>query len=56
MDLSSFSVGLCCLMRCVVLTSDAEIPFALPPGRFEDPVPLPRGYRYERKEYIRETV
>ncbi|KIM39628.1 hypothetical protein M413DRAFT_447103 [Hebeloma cylindrosporum] len=33
-----------------------EIPFALPPGRFEDPVPLPRGHRYERKEYIRETV
>lgn len=32
------------------------MPFALPPGRFEDPVPLHRGYQYERKEYIRETV
>jgi len=33
-----------------------EIPFALPPGRFEDPVPLPQDYIYELKEYIRETA
>ncbi|EPQ55190.1 carboxylesterase [Gloeophyllum trabeum ATCC 11539] len=31
-----------------------EVPFALPPGRFEDPKPLPVSYRYEGKEYIRE--
>lgn len=33
-----------------------EIPYALPPGRFEDPVPLPDNYRYEDKEYILETA
>lgn len=32
-----------------------ELPFALPPGRFEDPKPLPPGFRYEAKEYIRES-
>ncbi|KAJ7579694.1 Alpha/Beta hydrolase protein [Mycena floridula] len=32
-----------------------EIPFALPPGRFEDPEPLPDDFRYPvGKEYIRE--
>ncbi|TEB33306.1 alpha/beta-hydrolase [Coprinellus micaceus] len=33
-----------------------EIPYALPPGRFEDPKPLPLGYRYEAKEYIFESA
>ncbi|TFK50958.1 carboxylesterase [Heliocybe sulcata] len=33
-----------------------EIPFGLPPGRFEDPKPLPDSYRYEQKEYIREDL
>ncbi|KAF9485573.1 carboxylesterase [Pholiota conissans] len=33
-----------------------ELPYALPPGRFEDPIPLPKDYRYENKEYIRETA
>jgi hypothetical protein len=33
-----------------------EIPYALPPGRFEDPIALPKDYRYENKEYIRETA
>ncbi|KZT66245.1 carboxylesterase [Daedalea quercina L-15889] len=32
-----------------------EIPYALPPGRFEDPRPLPPGYQYEGKEYIYES-
>jgi len=33
-----------------------EIPYALPPGRFEDPKPLPtQGYRYLEKEYIYES-
>ncbi|KAF5379507.1 hypothetical protein D9615_006529 [Tricholomella constricta] len=33
-----------------------EIPYALPPARFEDPVPLPDDFRYEDKEYIREET
>jgi len=33
-----------------------EIPYALPPGRFEDPVALPNDYRYEVKEYIQEST
>ncbi|KJA19623.1 hypothetical protein HYPSUDRAFT_44186 [Hypholoma sublateritium FD-334 SS-4] len=33
-----------------------EIPYALPPRRFEDPQPLPSDYRYENKEYIRESA
>ncbi|KDR80904.1 hypothetical protein GALMADRAFT_241413 [Galerina marginata CBS 339.88] len=33
-----------------------EVPYALPPGRFEDPVPLPKDYRYESREYLRETA
>ena len=33
-----------------------EIPYALPPGRFEDPVALPNDYRYEVKEYIQESI
>ncbi|KAI0692905.1 carboxylesterase [Cytidiella melzeri] len=32
-----------------------EVPFALPPGRFEDPQPLPADYRYEKKDYILES-
>ncbi|KZT21067.1 alpha/beta-hydrolase [Neolentinus lepideus HHB14362 ss-1] len=32
-----------------------EVPFGLPPVRFEDPKPLPDSYRYEQKEYIREA-
>ncbi|KIY66537.1 carboxylesterase [Cylindrobasidium torrendii FP15055 ss-10] len=32
-----------------------EIPYALPPERFSDPVPLPDGHRYESKEYLFEA-
>ncbi|KAI0077724.1 alpha/beta-hydrolase [Panus rudis PR-1116 ss-1] len=32
-----------------------EVPYALPPQRFQDPEPLPDGYRYESKEYIFES-
>ncbi|OSD05090.1 carboxylesterase [Trametes coccinea BRFM310] len=32
-----------------------EVPYALPPVRFQDPVPLPDSYRYEEKEYILES-
>ncbi|KAI0641364.1 carboxylesterase [Trametes meyenii] len=32
-----------------------EVPYALPPVRFQDPVPLPADFRYEDKEYIRES-
>ncbi|TCD66077.1 hypothetical protein EIP91_001835 [Steccherinum ochraceum] len=32
-----------------------EIPYALPPGRFQDAEPLPPTYRYEDKEYIYES-
>ncbi|KAH9888028.1 carboxylesterase [Cubamyces lactineus] len=32
-----------------------EVPYALPPVRFQDPVPLPASYRYEEKEYILES-
>ncbi|RDB18578.1 hypothetical protein Hypma_000327 [Hypsizygus marmoreus] len=32
-----------------------EIPYALPPARFEDPRPLPDEFRYEDREFIRET-
>ena len=42
-----------CLLRSLYYL---EIPYALPPRRFEDPQPLPSDYRYEHKEYIRETA
>ncbi|KAI0717067.1 carboxylesterase [Earliella scabrosa] len=32
-----------------------EVPYALPPQRFADPVPLPPDFRYEQKEYILES-
>ncbi|KAI0353921.1 carboxylesterase [Trametes cingulata] len=32
-----------------------EVPYALPPVRFQDPVPLSAGFRYEEKEYILES-
>ncbi|KAG2363174.1 Alpha/Beta hydrolase protein [Suillus spraguei] len=32
-----------------------EVPYALPPVRFQDPNPLPPDYRYENKDYIYET-
>ncbi|KAF8997843.1 carboxylesterase [Cyathus striatus] len=32
-----------------------EIPYALPPGRFEDPHPLPPNFKYEEKDYISES-
>ncbi|OJT07523.1 hypothetical protein TRAPUB_1619 [Trametes pubescens] len=32
-----------------------EVPYALPPVRFADPVPLPADFRYEDKEYILES-
>ncbi|KAG6828499.1 hypothetical protein H0H92_007774 [Tricholoma furcatifolium] len=33
-----------------------EIPYALPPARFEDPVALPPDFKYADKEYIYETA
>jgi len=33
-----------------------EIPYALPPRRFEDPIGLPKSFRYDAKEYIREAT
>ncbi|KAI0068602.1 carboxylesterase [Artomyces pyxidatus] len=33
-----------------------EVPYGLPPGRFENPVPLPPSFRYEQKEYIHENL
>ncbi|KAH0836860.1 Alpha/Beta hydrolase protein [Lanmaoa asiatica] len=32
-----------------------EVPYALPPVRFTDPQRLPKGYRYEDKDYVYET-
>ncbi|KAI0754151.1 carboxylesterase [Daedaleopsis nitida] len=32
-----------------------EVPYAQPPQRFADPVPLPAGFKYEDKEYIFES-
>lgn len=32
-----------------------EVPYALLPGRFQDPEPLPSGHQYEDKEYIYES-
>lgn len=37
------------------ITFEIEIPYALPPGRFEDPTPLPKSFKYEKKEYVYET-
>lgn len=34
---------------------DLEVPYALPPVRFQDPQPLPEGYRYDDKHYVVET-
>ncbi|KAJ7626324.1 Alpha/Beta hydrolase protein [Mycena polygramma] len=31
-----------------------EVPYALPPARFQDPAPLPADFRYAEKEYTRE--
>ena len=31
------------------------MPYALPPKRFADPVPLPSDFRYEDREYISES-
>lgn len=32
-----------------------EVPYALPPKRFQDPIPLPSEYHYADKEYIYES-
>jgi hypothetical protein len=32
-----------------------EIPYALPPQRFENPVPLPPEFRYQDRDYITES-
>lgn len=32
-----------------------EIPYALFSGRFTDPIPLPKSFTYEDREYIHET-
>ncbi|KAJ7806788.1 Alpha/Beta hydrolase protein [Mycena olivaceomarginata] len=33
-----------------------EVPYALPPARFQDPEPLPTHFRYAEKEYTRELT
>src|SRR5216684_9307273 len=33
----------------------SEIPYALPPRRFENPVPLPPEFCYQDREYITES-
>ncbi|KAJ7460686.1 Alpha/Beta hydrolase protein [Mycena latifolia] len=33
-----------------------EIPYALPPARFQDPKPLPPDFRYAQREYTREQT
>ncbi|EJD48329.1 carboxylesterase [Auricularia subglabra TFB-10046 SS5] len=33
-----------------------ELPYALPPGRFQDPVPLPDDYRYSDQPFVRESA
>lgn len=38
------------------VTGTIEIPYGLPPVRFEDPKPLPTDFRYEEKEYVGETI
>ncbi|PPQ74026.1 hypothetical protein CVT24_012622 [Panaeolus cyanescens] len=45
--------GIDVLMLSIVC---AEVPYALPPKRFEDPVPLPSNFRYPAKEYIEEST
>lgn len=35
--------------------SCAEVPYAQPPARFQDPVPLPEDWQYENKEYTSEA-
>lgn len=35
---------------------DTEIPYALPPHRFQDPIPLPHGFKYDDKLYIAESA
>src|SRR5438128_2680068 len=37
-------------------TTSAEVPYALPPGRFEDPQPLNESFRYREEPYIREAT
>ncbi|KAK0212301.1 carboxylesterase [Desarmillaria ectypa] len=42
--------------RVTVTTKFGKVPFALPPKRFTDPVPLPNGWKYEEgKEYLTES-
>lgn len=42
-------------MELIDAICPAEIPYALPPGRFEEAKPLPQDYKYEQKEYIHES-
>lgn len=36
-------------------TMVSEVPYALPPNRFEDPHPLPVGFKYADIDYIYES-
>jgi len=38
-----------------ILSGCSEVPYALPPGRFENPVPLPSDFRYQDRDYITES-
>jgi hypothetical protein len=55
MGLLYFSVGIPQRRTWYVDAINPEIPYALPPGRFEDPKPLPAEFQYETKEYISES-
>lgn len=45
-----------CFMGCWLTTLILEVPYALPPRRFDDPVPLPHDFVYEDREYICEST
>jgi hypothetical protein len=52
-------LGKCYRPRALLFDSirfeSSEIPYALPPGRFQNPVALPFEFRYQHREYISES-
>lgn len=46
---------ICCPLVFPFRLTRPEIPYALPPQRFENPVPLPPEFRYQDKDYITES-
>jgi hypothetical protein len=50
--------GICCPLGFAFDSTRfgcSEIPYALPPQRFENPVPLPSDFRYQRRDFITES-